>query len=401
MQNADDFVKRLRNHPSIALYCGRNEGFPPDSLDKLIRGMLTNLTPEIHYISNSYFPYVSGGGPYNVMPVKYYFEQRATPKLHSELGMPSPVSLDSFKKMVPDSLIWPVNRLWGIHDFSMESAQEGRTYLNMMDDYYGHIDNAKDWFAYAQLLSYQGYRAMLEAQSKNRMGLIIWMTHPSWPSMVFQTYDYYFEPTAAYFGSKKGSEPLHIQFNAYSDSIEVVNYSSEEGTGLTASIEYLNLDGSLKLKRQIDVDCTIDRVKRISQLEKPEGLSSVYYLRLKLSKGKKLVSENFYCESLQEGNVQAIRTLPKIKLNVATKNVNKNGKWLLTTELTNNTKTPALMVKLKVQGTKDKERILPVIFSDNFISLMPGEKRVIQIELENSDTRGNKPEVVTEGINIE
>ena len=401
MQNAEDYVRKIRNHPSIALYCGRNEGFPPDSLDKSLREMLSDLTPEVHYISNSYSPYTSGGGPYSVMPVKYYFGERATPMLHSELGLPSPASLDSFKKMVPDSMIWPINRLWAIHDFCMESAQDGQSYIKMMEDYFGHIDNAKDWFTLAQWISYQGYRAMLEAQSKNRMGVLIWMTHQAWPSFVYQTYDYYFEPTAAYFGCRKGSEPLHIQWNAFSDSIEVVNYSSSEGTGLKASVEILNIDGSVQQKKQFEIDCPIDQVKHIYKLENPESLSSVFFIRLKLEKEGKLISENFYWNGLKDGNVQAIRNLPKVKLDAVTNSVKQNGKLFLTTELMNSTKTPALMVKLKVIGAKDKERLLPVIFSDNYISLMPGEKKIIKMEMENSDTRGDKPEVITEGINIE
>jgi hypothetical protein len=311
------------------------------------------------------------------------------------------MSLDSFKKMVPDSLIWPINRLWGIHDFSMESAQDGQSYIKMMDEYFGHIDDAKAWFTLAQWISYQGYRAMLEAQSKNRMGVLIWMTHQAWPSFVYQTYDYYFEPTAAYFGCKKGSEPLHIQWNAFTDSIEVVNYNSQEVRDLKASVEIFNIDGTLQLKKLFGVDCPIDEVQHIYKLEYPESLSSVFFIRLKLEKEEKLISENFYWNGLNGGNLQAIRKLPKIKLDQVTNSVKKNGKLLLTTELTNNTKFPALMVKLKVTGRKDKERLLPVIFSDNYISLMPGEKKTIKMEIDKTDTRGNKPEVITEGINIE
>jgi hypothetical protein len=93
-----------------------------------------------------------------------------------------------------------------------------------MDTSFGGADNAEDWVTLAQFVNYDGYRAIFEAQSKNRMGILLWMSHPCWPSFVWQTYDYYFDPTAAYFGSKKGSEPLHIQWNALTDNIEVVNY---------------------------------------------------------------------------------------------------------------------------------------------------------------------------------
>jgi hypothetical protein len=399
LDNAEDFVNRIRNHPSIGLYCGRNEGNPPDEIDKPLRKMLTVQNPGIHYIPNSAFQVVSGGGPYRAMPVKYYFDKSATSKLHSEIGMPNIVSRESLNRMIPESSAWPISRIWGLHDFNLESAQHGESFIGLMDESFGKIDNLKDWLSYAQWINYQGYRAMFEAQGKNRMGALLWMSHSAWPSLIWQTYDYYFEPTAAYFGCKKANEPLHIQWNALTDSVEVVNYSSTNGNNLTAFVELLNLDGSVVLKKHFGIDCTIDQIKFVCKLEKPENINSVYYIRLKLQKENELISENFYWNGL-EGNVKAIRNLPKVKLEVKTKVVKKNDEWFITADIVNHTKTPALMVNLKTIGAKDKERILPVIYSDNYISFMPGEKRTINIELDNSDTRGNRPEIIIEGINI-
>jgi hypothetical protein len=399
MENAEDFVKRFRNHPSIGLYCGRNEGYPPEELEKSIRNLLSKISPDIHYITSSADDIVSGHGPYAAKPLKYYFKERATPLFHSEIGLPSPVSYESLKEMMPDSSLWPINLMWGIHDFSMESAQEGENFMKALENNFGKINNAKDWLQYAQLISYERYRAILEAQSKNRMGVLFWMTHCAWPSLVFQTYDYYFEPTGAYFGSKKGSEPLHIQWNAFTDSIEVVNYSIPNEKILTATVELVNLNGSIKFKKRFNLDCPIDQIKRICKLEQPEGLSRTYFIRLKLEKGNQLISENFYLNGLKEENYPEIAKLPKVKLSTRTTSIQKDGKWFLTSELFNNSETPAVMVRMKVVGDKDKERILPVIYSENFISLMPGEKRTVTMELDNSDVRGNNPVVEVTGIN--
>ncbi len=406
LQNAQDFVKRIRNHPSIGLYCGRNEGNPPEVIDSTIREMLPKLHPGIHYISNSAFGVVSGGGPYRAMPVKFYFEERATQKLHSELGMPNMVSYESLKRMLPDSALWPIDTMWGIHDFTLENAQYGDSFIKQITDEFGPVDSLKEWLEYAQWINYQGYRAMFEAQSKNRMGVLLWMSHPAWPSMVWQTYDYYFEPTAAYFGCKKACEPLHIQWNAYSDSIEVVNYSAANGSGLTATMEVLNIDGTVKLTKEMALDCPEDSMVRCfavpsGEFTRPEGLSGGQFIRLKLTRGKEVISENFYWRGLDEGNLIAVRNLPKVKLGLSTKTSKKGDDWYLTTTLANKTKTPAVMVKLKVVGNKSGERILPVIFSDNYVSLMPGEQRTIKIELQNADTRGEKPIVVAEGVNVE
>lgn len=400
IQNADDLVKRIRNHPSIALYCGRNEGYPPEELDKLIRTMLKKNAPDIHYIGSSANDIVSGHGPYMAKPLKYYFKERATPKFHSEIGLPSPVSFESMKLMMPDTSFWPINIMWGIHDFSMESAQEGENFIKTIEENYDHVDNVTDWLKYAQLISYQNHRAIYEANGKNRMGSLIWMTHCAWPSFVFQTYDYYFEPTGAYYGCKKGSEPIHIQWNALTDSIEVVNNSIPLLNDFTASVELINIDGAVILKKQFNVNCPIDNIKYIYKLEKLKELSNTYFIRLKLFSGVKQLSENFYWNGLHDEIYTEISKLPKVKIDMKSKSVLKNGKWYIKTELSNNSKTPVVMARLKVFGNKSNERILPVIFSDNYISLMPGETKTIDIEINNSDARGSKPVVEIEGINI-
>jgi hypothetical protein len=401
MQNVEDFVKRIRNHPSIGLYCGRNEGNPPEVIDSAIRKILLQIHPDVHYISHSSSGGVSGGGPYRAMPEKFYFEKRATEKLHSEMGMPNMVSYESLKQMIPDSALWPIDRLWGVHDFNLESAQYGLSFIQQMNDNFGPVNNLKEWLSIAQWVNYQGYRAMFEAQSKNRMGMLLWMSHSAWPSMVWQTYDYYFEPTAAYFACKKANEPLHIQYNPLTDSIEVVNYSNPDCAGITAILEILNSDGTLKLKKDIVIDCPEDHTVRCFKIEYPDGLSSVYFIKIILEKGDRLLSENLYWRGLKEGDLKAVRTLPKIKLGINTKVRSENNHWYLTTAMINNSNQPVLMVKLNVVGEKSRERLLPVIYSDNFVTLMPGEKRIINMELQDADTHGEKPDIEVEGWNTQ
>jgi hypothetical protein len=400
MDNVKDFVMRIRNHPSIALYCGRNEGNPPEVLDKEIRKILPDIHPGVHYISNSAWGVVSGGGPYRAMPLKFYFEKRATEKLHSEMGMPNIVNYESLQKMMPESAMWPQGHMWGLHDFCLEGAQGGSSFISMMEESFGAVDNVKDWLTMAQWINYQGYRAMFEAQGKNRMGLLLWMSHPAWPSMVWQTYDYFFEPTAAYFGCKKASEPLHIQWNPVTDSIEVINYSVQNDSGLTAGIQLLNMDGTVKWEKIISLDCPEDSRVTCFGIEYPQGLSSVYFLRLKLLQGIETVSENFYWRGLEQGNYKTLRKLPKVTLETETKTELVGSRWHLTTMLTNKTENPALMVRLKVVREKSRDLILPVLYSDNYISLMPGEQQTVTMELNHADTHGENPSVIIEGLNI-
>ncbi|MGA3017538.1 MAG: discoidin domain-containing protein [Bryobacteraceae bacterium] len=400
LRNARDFVARIRHHPSLGLYCGRNEGNPPDPLEEGLRRILADLHPDLHYIPSSADVVVSGHGPYRAQSQKSYFEQRSTPMLHSEMGMPNIVTFDSLRQMMPESAMWPQGDMWGLHDFSLNGAQGGASFREMIDKGYGGAANAQEWVTLAQFVNYNGYRAMFEAQSKNRMGLLIWMSHPCWPSFVWQTYDYYFEPTAAYFGAKKASEPLHIQWNPATESVEVVNYSGGAAPGLTAHAEVLNLDGSRQWEKSAAVESAEDSTVAPIRMEYPAGLSAVHFIRLVLSCGAETISENFYWRGLEEGDYRALRDLPKVKLEAATRAERHEDTWVLTTELRNPSATPALMVRLKAVGEKTGDRILPAIYGDNYVWLMPGERRTIRTEVRQADTRGEKPGMDIGGFNV-
>jgi hypothetical protein len=393
LNNVQDFVLRIRNHPSIGLYCGRNEGFPPKPLEEGIRKILGDLHAGLHYIPSSADGTVSGHGPYQAMPKSFYF-RAADVKMHSEIGAPNIPPIESVRLMMPAKDLWPQGLSWGLHDFCLEGAQGGAGFRAMIDSQLGGAVNVEEWVRLAQIVNYETYRAMFEAQSVHRMGVLLWMSHSCWPSFVWQTYDYYFEPTAAYFGCKKGSEPLHIQWNCLDETIEVVNYSAGNQTGLTAEMELLNLDGSRIDGKSSNVDSKEDSTVTCWKMSYPANASAVHFIRLRLKKGDEVVSSNFYMRGLEEGNLRAIRELPKPKIDASTKAEKSGNRWKLTTELRNAGSGPALMVRVKAVGEKSGDRILPAIYSDNYIALMSGERQTITTDVADADTRGERPAIV-------
>ncbi len=419
LKNAEDYILKIRNHPSVGLYVGRNEGNPPEPINSGLAKLTALLHPNSFYTPNSAFPPVSGGGPYATHAAKFYFEHRATTRLHSELGIPNVPTLDSIRQMMRPEDLWPMNDVWGEHDFTKTGAQGLATWMEMLDKDYGGAGNLEDFVALSQFIDYDGYRAMFEAQGKNRMGILLWMSHPCWPSFVWDTYDYYFDQSGAYFGSKKGAEPLHIQWNPVADTVEVVNYSGGDQTGLTASIAIINLDGTKKWEKSAALSSREDTVETPIRIEYPSGLTPTHFLRLRLTRGPGLVSENFYLRGSEETassqelprflggghpslgyNLSAIRKLPRVTVEASTRVVEKHSTWFLTTELHNASAAPALMVRVKPVREKSGDRILPAITSDNYVALMPGERRTIRTELENADTRGERPAIVVEGFNV-
>jgi hypothetical protein len=400
LRNARDFILRIRNHPSMGLYCGRNEGDPPPRIEEGLTKMLAELHPGIQYIPNSAEGVVSGHGPYTAMPVNYYFGPGANTHLHSERGMQNIPPVESVRMMMPKKAMWPQGLDWGLHDFCLQGAANGASYRKIVEYGYGGATNAEQWISLAQFINYDGYRAMFEGQSKHRMGLLLWMSHSCWPSFVWQTYDYYFEPTSAYFGAKKGCEPLHIQWNPVTDNIEVVNYSGGNVQGLSAHVQILNMDGRQQWTKAAALDSREDSTVSCIKMEYPAGLSPVHFLRLGLTHQGMVVSRNFYMRPLEFGNFRAIRELPKVNLEVTTGVQRQGDRWKLAANLHNPSKHPALMVRVKAVRDKTGDRILPAIYSDNYLALMPGEMEGIGIELADADTRGENPRIVVEGFNV-
>ncbi len=384
IDNARDYVSRIRRHPSVVLYCGRNEGYPPKSLNDSLAAIVAEAyTPSILYdrilspkegseggllyISSSADEGVSGHGPYWALSPQEYFS-RQTGKLHSERGMPSVMNYESLQRMLRPEHLWPQNLYWGRHDYTMQGAQRGATFNELVCNRFGQPQNAEQFTAWAQWVNYDGYRAIFESGSRDRQGLLIWMSHPCWPSMVWQTYDYYFEPTAAYFGVKKACEPLHVQWNPLTNQVEVVNTGAGYcKAAVVAKVRDMN--GKVLWEKQQTCATDNDTTVACFAVEVPPTVQGMYYLELAHHS-----SRNTYVCSTVPDNFQALHTLPKVKLDTR---YELRGDTMIVT-LENRTSVPALMIRLNLKDD-DGRQILPVIYEDNYFHLMPGESRTIGI----------------------
>lgn len=404
MDNATDLVRRIRNHPSVALYVGRNEGYPPASLDKALRTLVQTEHPGMHYIPHSAAGVVSGGGPYRALPTRDYFGLFGIDRFHSERGMPCVPNYESMALFMEPADMWPLNtsehpnHMYGLHDYCLTSAQHTRTLNEMYVQAFGEPSDARQFTTLAQWLCYDGYRAIFESRSQHRRGLLLWMSHPAWPSFVWQTYDYYFDPTAAYFACKKACEPLHVQWNALTDSIEVVNTRAGKHTGLTARAELINERGEVCWQNESSLDIDEDQTKYCFALPADPaslaGLTSTYFIRLRLTDGEgRQLSDNFYWRGLEEGNYRSLLALPRAELDVQTQCRQSGDEWLVNARVTNPGDVPALMVRLMATGSRTHQRILPVLYSDNYFFLMPGESREISISMKVADCHGEEPAV--------
>lgn len=399
LRNAEDYTRRMRSHASIGLYCGRNEGFPPEAIDRKLRQYVHALAPGMEYISHSSAEGVSGGGPYRALTMKEYFEKQSG-KIHSERGMPNVMNIESLRRTFSPDALWPQSRQWGQHDFTLQGAQRASTFNKMVADGFGEAGSAEEFSRWAQLINYNGYRGMFESTSRSRSGLLLWMSHPCWPSMVWQTYDYYFEPTAAYFGAKKACEPLHIQYNALTDSIEIVNHSAGSRKAVTATATVFDLNGKRVYQQKARLGSGEDTTTSWAKLSTlmPKAPSAVYFLRLMLADKQGVISENTYIMGREGTDYRALASLPKADVEVIQKAdaVTAEG-TALSVILRNKSKVPAPFLRLNLKGA-DGEQILPAIYSDNYITLMPGEQKTVSVTWNRQDARGQQGRVEVTGL---
>ena len=107
---------------------------------------------------------------------------------------------------------------------------------------------------------------MFEAYGRNKYlatGVIQWMLNNAWPSMVWHLYDYFLRPGGGYFGTKKGCEPLHVQYSYDDQSIAVVNSYYDGFRALKVSAKVLNLDLTEKFSREARLDIDADGVRKV------------------------------------------------------------------------------------------------------------------------------------------
>jgi hypothetical protein len=441
--NAIEKVKKLRDHPSIVIWCGANEGVPGGDPNGPLSTVIKNAIADNDNHDRLYLPrsnagvnnpnfsihggsrILSGSGIWgNVDPKTYftdpkngYLFSKDSYGMRSELGTATFVNIESFKKFMPekywvaptpDSVNSSTN-MWAKHYFSTDGALGGGSqpvrYINDINHSYGNATSIEDFCRKAQLMNVETMKAMYEAWNdhmwKDASGMLIWMSQSAYPSMIWQTYDYYYDLTGAYFGAKTACEPIHIQWNAATNSVKVINNKPYELKGLTAEATVYNMDGKIvpeySQKKKIDVTSTsaTEVFEAFKDSEKLPPLSAVHFLKLKLYDASgQLLSDNFYWIGNAYLNYTDLNKMPSVgydlsastpKITIAKNGVNK----VLTYIITNRSKTTAAFAIRAQLLNSAGQQILPAIFSDGYFSLMQGESKVLTIEVDPKVLGGN------------
>ncbi|MFC5865141.1 sugar-binding domain-containing protein [Acidicapsa dinghuensis] len=416
MANVRDKILHYRNHPSIAIWCARNEGFPPKEIDDQLRVLMAELEPTRLYQPSSTSGHgVNSGGPYRWRtPREYYVYNEA---FKTEIGSTSIPTIESIQGMMPQKDWEQIDDDWAEHDFA-RGASGSDTFPMTLAARYGKVANLADFVRKSQLANYEAYRAMYEGRSAKLFNpstaIITWMSNPAQPSFVWQLYHHDLEPDSAMYAVKKAGEMVHIQLNQLTDSIEVINNTPEIISGYMAYLTIYDIDGQAVLKRELPVtgpgDRSIDIGSLLGPWDKPK-LSPVYFVQLQLKNGGgKLVSENLYWHGMPDApdDLTALNTMQTMALEANATRHDDGDTMKITLKLTNPGKEVALLTHVQLRhGDPGKtgvdavnERVLPVFYSDNYISLVPGESRTIEIEADTADLKGEEPYLAFDGWNV-
>ncbi|HVM48923.1 MAG TPA: glycoside hydrolase family 2 TIM barrel-domain containing protein, partial [Candidatus Acidoferrum sp.] len=230
LANVQDTILRFRNHPSIALWCGRNEGTPtPAAVLQGDANLVATLDPPRWFQPSS----GSGSGVYSYGPYGWQ-----TPEAYYSVDYPfkdeigcgvSMPTLEAVQAMMPCCDWESINNDWADHDFLPGTQNNGVPYgfaINMASRY-GPLANLADFVRKGQLGNYEAHRAVFEGRLAQMFqpvtGIINWMTHPSHPSFIYQLYTWDLEPNASLFGARKGCEPIHVMMNQNNWHLMVIN----------------------------------------------------------------------------------------------------------------------------------------------------------------------------------
>ena len=406
LDNVKEIVTRFRNHPSIALWCPQNEGFPPKYLEDGISNIIAKEDGTRHYIGNSRTLNSIKSGPWQyTQPVNYY---KMAKGFASEVGSPSVPTAESVRKMMAEEDLWPIGDVWYYHDWlkgkwGKESLIQ--SYEDGINDQFGQSDNADEFCWKAQLINYESYRAIFEGWNSNLFnsstGILLWMSHPAWPSMVWQTYSWDYETPGAYFGAKKACEPIHIQYNMEKGQVEIVNTSLTSDTKLVAEAYIFDLNGKKLFEQKEKVASTSNSVNVVMALKPKSNLPDCYFIRLKLKNQKgKAISENFYwMSSKSPRDFTSLNNLPETTVSgtVKTERINDTLKGAVT--VVNKSNKTALALKLNLRDANTEKAILPTYFDEGYFTLLPGESKVVYFESSHLNT-GKQTKVTIEGYNV-
>jgi hypothetical protein len=427
IKNVTSTILRIRNHPSLLVWTGGNEGHARKELYDAMRQSIITLDGTRPYIpSSSGFAKlpagwdgswpdnkptgVYSGGPYTWQDPLVYYKKAIAGRdwvFKDETGLPSQPPYNIMYKIIPD-LVWdnklpfPLNNTWGYHDAATGNGKWDLYYKEMVKRF-GEPQTMEDFCNKMQLLNAIGYQGIFEAAGHKLNdigGVMLWKLNAAFPSVVWQVYDWFLEPNAGYYFMQNGCEPVHIQLNLSDLKVLVINRTYKKIPGLIAQVDLYSLDSKLLFHEEKSISLSETDVKETTSLNSvlagAQGVNFVI-LNLKNSTGK-VISHNVYWLS-GNGDYKSLNemTVTGVQTSVMTVAKGKSeSTW--TIQITNNTNKLAFFIR--PQLVSDDEEILPCYWSESYFTLAPSETTTAKVSCPAAILNGKNPEIKISGWNV-
>ncbi|MDI9604793.1 MAG: glycoside hydrolase family 2 TIM barrel-domain containing protein, partial [Bacteroidota bacterium] len=442
--NYRDQVLWLRRHPSVAIWTYGSDKLPRPELEVMLNERMAKIDttrPILSYCGGAMLmgdsdprqSEISGPtgvkmeGPYDwVPPVYWYIDKRygGAFGFNTEVGPgPQIPPLPSIKKMLPEEHLWPVDDVWLYYSGRNQFENLDR-FLNAFHARYGHSDNIETFLLKNQVSNYEAIRPMFEAFAVNKFhstGVVQWMYNSAWPTLYWQLFDYYLMPNGAFYGTKKAAAPLLPVYNYGDHGIYINNDRLEEAKDLSLHVKVYDIHSNMLFDRIEKLSVAANSAVKVLNIPELEGLTSTYFLDLRLADQQGGVIENnfywlstvpdipdfekttwYWTPNKQHADFSALNSMPKTEVTYSYSINHDANEVSFEVEAHNPTDKMAFFIDFMLVDEKTGEPVLPVFWSDNYISLLPGEQRTLTgtadtHHLEN--TKGWK--IVMQGVNLE
>ncbi|WP_321333482.1 sugar-binding domain-containing protein [uncultured Bacteroides sp.] len=425
-----DQVLWLRNHPSIIAWYVGSDTTPRPELEKKYVACLSQIDDRPYVAAaKSLTSEVSGptgmkmNGPYEYVGPNYWYVDSINGgafgfNTETGIGAQLPV-IESIKKMIPADKLWPLNEEWDYHCTASSSAMNSLKVLtDIIDRKYGQAQNLNDYLKKADLINYEATGAMFEAFRVNipkTTGIVQWMLNSAWPSLYWQLYDYYLIPTAAYYSVKKANLPKQLIYDYKDNAVYFVNEGPMAVT-MNGKISLYSLDSKLIQEKDLKLEAEPYTSTKVFELKPITDGNAFLSLQLMNERGVRQ-TDNVYCLSARQdeydwektdwihtplkatADFTKLSTLPEVSyhVSVSTKEMSENR----IIEVTVENACPCIGFFTRFALKDDKGEVLyPVFWEDNYITLLPGEKRVLKCTVPQSVIRGKKVTLFISGWNV-
>jgi exo-1,4-beta-D-glucosaminidase len=422
---------RFRSHASLLVWLNGSDHAPPANVESAYLKVEAETNWPNPIIASAGARAGQNGptgfkmnGPYDYVPPAYWYVDRqygGAFGFNTETGPGEDIpSLASRKKFLPDPDVWPTDQTWNYHNGGGKFATL-QIFDNAMAAIYGKPRSSLEYVRVAETMAYDSERAMFEAFNKNKYfasGVIQHMLNNAWPSTIWHLYDYYLNADAGYFGTQRACEPLHIQYSYDDHTIVVVNSSYQPSDGLHATVHVHNDAWKELFSNETTVDASPDSAQSVSLVPADlyKGADKILFVDLTLADAAgRIVSRNVYwvpakttefdwpksnahgTMAIHYEDLSELANLPQAKILSRAELEKTPAGRQLKIQLDNPSANLAFQIRVSLH-TSAGDLIAPVLWSDNWIELVPGESRTLTAQLP-KDSAGS-PVVQVDGWNI-